>query len=672
MAINLGDAILFLKGNNKDLNAKLKGAQQNTERTMESIKSKVRQVGVAMTAVGAGITAMFTSAAKEASAFSEEVGKLASLGVSNLDELTAGAKDAAIAFGQDVTKAVSTMYSEISEGFPEESGVDILNASMKAAIAGAGETQAAFTATSKTMDAYGQKVDDAEKTVSNFTETSGKLVTAVKFGATTIDELGPAVGLASQSFAEAGVTVDEFLASIATVTLSAPSTSQAVTSLRAGLKAFAVPVREMKPVIEAMNVEMGVAAIQTKGWQKTVEDAIKQIEEQNPILIKRRTELEKQVKVLEESGNKTEGAKEKLKEYKEQLKVLNLVGDSAFETLTRILGSVEAAGAVFSIGKTKVDIYAEALKAMQSPIENLNEAFKARMAVDMSIQLAQLEQAMKVLRIEIGTALLPVLVRLSEIIIPIIEKVREWMERNPELTESIVAWTAAAGALMLVLGPIAIILPQIIGLIHTLAVGVAFLGSAFGGILVPISLAAVGIHSLAVMLGSGNWLSNPLTQFIDKYFPLFGRYIDWVMDKMVALVNFIKNTAIAAFEGLQSMATDMLGSVGIDVDESGGVSPGFANGTKRAPRGFALVGEQGPELVNLRGGESVFPTSLTRSLLNAVSGPSQPQPAMVGGGGVNIYMGGVTVKNEADEDRLVRKITNVIDRKSRKLGRRPS
>lgn len=36
--------------------------------------------------------------------------------------------------------------------------------------------------------------------------------------------------------------------------------------------------------------------------------------------------------------------------------------------------------------------------------------------------------------------------------------------------------------------------------------------------------------------------------------------------------------------------------------------PGFATGTGSAPRGLALVGERGPELVNFRGGERVFNT----------------------------------------------------------------
>lgn len=44
--------------------------------------------------------------------------------------------------------------------------------------------------------------------------------------------------------------------------------------------------------------------------------------------------------------------------------------------------------------------------------------------------------------------------------------------------------------------------------------------------------------------------------------------------------------------------------------------PGFARGTESAPRGLAMVGEYGPELVAFRGGERVFPALQTRAMLS--------------------------------------------------------
>ena len=43
---------------------------------------------------------------------------------------------------------------------------------------------------------------------------------------------------------------------------------------------------------------------------------------------------------------------------------------------------------------------------------------------------------------------------------------------------------------------------------------------------------------------------------------------------------------------------------------------GFADGTDSAPRGLALVGEQGPELVNFRGGEQVLTNANTQKVLS--------------------------------------------------------
>jgi hypothetical protein len=59
-----------------------------------------------------------------------------------------------------------------------------------------------------------------------------------------------------------------------------------------------------------------------------------------------------------------------------------------------------------------------------------------------------------------------------------------------------------------------------------------------------------------------------------------------------------------------------IGDIG-DLSDSGAGAlpdiPGYAGGTDSAPGGFAWVGEQGPELLNLPGGTSVTPTAAVRS-----------------------------------------------------------
>lgn len=51
-------------------------------------------------------------------------------------------------------------------------------------------------------------------------------------------------------------------------------------------------------------------------------------------------------------------------------------------------------------------------------------------------------------------------------------------------------------------------------------------------------------------------------------------------------------------------------------DSHGTAMPQFAKGTQFAPKGTALVGEKGPELINFRGGENVIPADKTKKILS--------------------------------------------------------
>lgn len=76
----------------------------------------------------------------------------------------------------------------------------------------------------------------------------------------------------------------------------------------------------------------------------------------------------------------------------------------------------------------------------------------------------------------------------------------------------------------------------------------------------------------------------------------------------------VANTAAVVSAGISSAA----GGGGISSLFDLGI-PAFAGGTDYAPGGIALVGEQGPELVNLPGGSSVLPNGAMRS--NSVHSP---------------------------------------------------
>lgn len=65
----------------------------------------------------------------------------------------------------------------------------------------------------------------------------------------------------------------------------------------------------------------------------------------------------------------------------------------------------------------------------------------------------------------------------------------------------------------------------------------------------------------------------------------------------------------AAFDALFKPSSNGVGGglFGGIFNNIGSLIPGFAKGTNNAPRGLAVVGENGPELVRFRGGEQVIP-----------------------------------------------------------------
>lgn len=83
--------------------------------------------------------------------------------------------------------------------------------------------------------------------------------------------------------------------------------------------------------------------------------------------------------------------------------------------------------------------------------------------------------------------------------------------------------------------------------------------------------------------------------------------------KALGSLPFPLNLAAGAAAGgiAAALFTKAIGSIGVK---------GFARGTAYAPGGTALVGEQGPELINLPRGSQVFPTPQTNQMLSGMGG----------------------------------------------------
>lgn len=249
------------------------------------------------------------------------------------------------------------------------------------------------------------------------------------------------------------------------------------------------------------------------------------------------------------------------------------------------------------------------LKELETEFGGSATAHAKTFAGQMEILSNQFEET----KVKIGEVLIPVLLSLMEKIKPIIDHIKDWIQKNPELTQKIIIWTAAIGGVMVVLGPILIALPTLIGLLGTF--GTAASGLASGGLSLLTGAATMGgggllglfwvVGAIAGVAGIG-W---ELGRWIDKLTAntAFGHWIDSMCDKLVAMIDKLKD-----FLGLSEKSGE-LGDRTKELVDSGKV-PKYASGGMVKQTGFALVGERGPELVQLAEGSRVYNNKETQSM----------------------------------------------------------
>lgn len=116
-----------------------------------------------------------------------------------------------------------------------------------------------------------------------------------------------------------------------------------------------------------------------------------------------------------------------------------------------------------------------------------------------------------------------------------------------------------------------------------------------------------------------------------------------------------------AYQSFGTVDTSGVGGAGVitgDTGGFGGTTYAFAGGTDSAPSGLALVGEQGPELVQLGGGERIYTADQTSRLLGA-SNSNQPS-----GGTFYIDARGADREGLARLEQMIASVDGSIERRA--------
>ena len=150
------------------------------------------------------------------------------------------------------------LYQVISNGVPEDNMLSFLEASARSSVGGIADLQKVVTVTSTVIKNYGAAWTDAAA-------IQDKIQLTAKNGVTSFEQLADALPRVSGNAATLGVSIDELLASFATLTGVSGNTAEVSTQLAAIFTALVKPSSEAAKMAEAMGIQFDAAAVKSAG-----------------------------------------------------------------------------------------------------------------------------------------------------------------------------------------------------------------------------------------------------------------------------------------------------------------------------------------------------------------------------------------------------------------------
>ena len=153
------------------------------------------------------------------------------------------------------------LYQVISNGVPEDNWIAYLQKSAKASVGGIADLGETVKVTSTIIKNYGLSWDKAG-------DVQDKIQFTAKNGVTSFEQLAQALPRVTSNAATLGVSIDELMATFATLTGVSGNTAEVSTQLAAIFTALVKPSSEASKMAQQMGIEFDAAAIKAAGGMR--------------------------------------------------------------------------------------------------------------------------------------------------------------------------------------------------------------------------------------------------------------------------------------------------------------------------------------------------------------------------------------------------------------------
>lgn len=250
-----GSVVILIEGDDHDLKSKLSGIGSIASSAAKTAITAIAGISTAL----AGVATAAVKAGAEYETSLAKVGTIADTSVKSLSDLSGDILKLSNDTGEGAAGLNEALYSAISAGADTGHAVDLVAVAVKAARGGFTDTETAVDGLTSALNAYGMETADAQGLANKFLVTQN-------LGKTTFGQLAGSIGTVAPTANAAGVSVEELLASVASLTANGIGTSEAMTGMKAALSNVIKPTGEAAKLAEQLGIDFSAASLQTKGW----------------------------------------------------------------------------------------------------------------------------------------------------------------------------------------------------------------------------------------------------------------------------------------------------------------------------------------------------------------------------------------------------------------------
>ncbi|MFZ2152293.1 MAG: hypothetical protein WAV09_04255 [Minisyncoccia bacterium] len=195
-------------------------------------------------------------------------------------------------------------------------------------------------------------------------------------------------------------------------------------------------------------------------------------------------------------------------------------------------------------------------------------------------QMKILKESIGDVQEEIGKGLAPAILKVTETLLPLVQKFAEWAANNPELIANLILVGLAISGIGTAIGIVGVLIPKVWSALILMRTAFLAVSVATGIASLPLIAITVAIVALiaAIVLLYKNW--DTIWKGIVN---VFNKSVDWILEKIKPLIKaweFMKSLGAGSMKLQGSLSTgkiDTSGPAGIE-DTIGSIKSVFSNG----------------------------------------------------------------------------------------------